>query len=290
MRSVNGRVRRPEAMATVAVLVVTALLAGCGAGPDVRASDGCGTTRVEPGDYEAVNTANGAEQVYWVVVPESYDVDEPMPLYLKLGSGGGDAGANYAAWRPLIGEPEGLFVVAGTRTSAETEPATYEALLDRLTTEYCIDLDRIHVQGSSWSSGLAARLMCAMPDTFASFADSLGSFSNLGDCDPEPKPLVSITGDSDRTAVTASVETWAAINGCDPDPDVDDLGAGITRFTYRSCEADTVLYDFAGMSHQLPATECVGPAGIYCAEYEDFDTFTTYEAFFAEHPLDAPGG
>ena len=272
----------------IALVVALASLVGCGTGaqnPEPLRSPGCGASDVAPGDYEAVNAVDDANQIYWVVVPEAYTGDDPVPLYLKLASGGGDAYANYAAWRPLIDDPGGLFVVAGTRTPAETEVATYEALLERLSNEYCVDLNRVHLFGSSSSSALTARLVCQMPGTFASFADSLGSFNLLGDCVPEPTPLVSITGDDDRSSVTGSVAVWAEINGCDLEPVAVDLGEGITRYTYEGCVADTVLYDFDGMGHQLPDTECVGPAGRYCAEYSDFETFSTYAEFFAEHPL-----
>jgi len=64
-----------------------------------------------------------------------------------------------------------------------------------------------------------------------------------------------------------------------------DLGSGITRHTYQGCAADVVVYDFQGMGHQLAAFECTGPAGSYCAEYEDFDSFQAWEEFFAQHPL-----
>jgi polyhydroxybutyrate depolymerase len=251
----------------------------------VRGSVGCGVPEVAPGDYEAVNDANGADQTYWTVVPESYSADDPLPVYLLLASGNGNADQNFAAWRPLIGDPEGLFVVAGTELDAEFEVDTYVGLIDQIGANYCVDLDHIHVIGSSRSAALAAKLMCQMPETFASFADSVGTFGRLSSCEPTPKALVAMTGDTDRPQVTVSVGAWAAINNCDTDPQAEDLGSGITRYTYEGCDEDTVLYDFEGMGHQLPATECIGPAGRYCAEYEDFDAFDTWGQFFAEHPL-----
>jgi hypothetical protein len=84
----------------VVVLVVASVSAGCSSdsnesgdvvSSDVRGSVGCGTAEVAPGDYESVNDANGANQTYWTVVPESYSVDDPLPVYLLLAAGGGDA-------------------------------------------------------------------------------------------------------------------------------------------------------------------------------------------------------
>lgn len=290
----KGAAMRSVTAWLVVVLVVASVSAACSgdsaesgdvSSSDVRSSVGCGDAEVAPGDYEAVNDTNGADQTYWTVVPESYSVDDPLPVYLFLAAGGGDANQNYAAWRPLIGDPEGLFVVADTTTSEQGEVDTYVELIDQIGVDYCVDLDHIHVIGNSWSAGLAAKLMCQMPETFASFADSIGTFGMLGSCEPTPKALVAMTGDPDRYQVTKSVEAWAGFNNCDPDPQVEDLGSSITRHTYQGCDEDVVLYDFEGMGHQLASAECTGPAGSYCAEYENFDSFDIWEQFFAEHPL-----
>lgn len=272
------------------VVIACWSVAACGDGgteAGVRESSGCASdTVVEPGDYAAMNDVDGAGQEYWTVVPGSYD-GAPLPVHIILGSGSGLADDNYAGWRPFLDDDDGLVVIVGTDPATDTSVATFEALVEALGADYCIDLDRVHLSGSSWSSDLTASLMCEMPDTFASFADGLGPFRSLGFCEPVPKPLVAITGDRDRTAVAGSVEVWAEINQCDAEPVTTDLGSGITRFTYQGCEADVVYYSFEGMGHQYPAKECVGPAAEngLCAEYADFDVFDVWNDFFAEHPL-----
>lgn len=276
-------------LAGVACLVAAA----CGGSDDgvesdVRESAACGGGRaVQPGDYVAVNDVDGAGQKYWTVVPNSYD-GGPLPVHMILGSGGGSADTNYEAWRPFLDADDGLVVIVGTGLDTDRSVDTFEALVDQLGEDYCIDLDRIHLSGSSSSAHLTALLMCEMPDTFASFADGGGSFMQAPVHCPTPKPLVAMTGDVDRENVERSVESWAEINGCEPEPTAEDLGSGITRFTYERCDADVVFYDLEGMGHAAPMKRCVGPAvdaGV-CAEYADFDSFDVWNDFFAEHPLE----
>ncbi len=259
-----------------------------GVGSDVRESAGCSREpAVQPGDYVALNDVDGAGQRYWTVVPDPYD-GGPLPMHMILGSGGGSADINYEGWRPFLDADDGLVVIVGTERDTGRSVDTFEALVDQLGEDYCIDLDRMHLSGGSWSAGLTALLMCKMPDTFASFADGGGSFMQASVHCPTPKPLVAMTGDVDRDNVERSVESWAEINGCDPEPTTEDLGSGITRFTYERCDADVVLYDLEGMGHAAPMKKCVGPAadaGV-CAEYADFDSFDVWNDFFAEHPLE----
>lgn len=268
-----------------ALLFVAAalLISACGSASELAGSPGCAGDVVAPGDYKATNDFEAAGQVYWTIVPDSYD-GSPTPVLMILGSGGGDPDVNYAAWRPSVEGSENLVVIVDTSPGVPKDPETFNALVDQLGSDYCIDLERVHLHGNSWSAGQTANLMCQMPETFASFADALGGFI-VSICDPVPKPLVAWTGDPDRSAVTTSVEYWAEINGCDLSPSTTDLGSGITEYRYESCEADVVLFDFEGMGHEIPSKACTGPGAAVCAEYADFDMLETMEDFFATHPL-----
>jgi poly(3-hydroxybutyrate) depolymerase len=241
---------------------------------------------VAPGDYETVNDHGGANQQYFVIVPESYADLAPAPLHLLLGSGGGNADLNYAGWRESFHDEPMLIAIVGTEGGKERAPATLLALIDRLAAGYCIDLRHVHVSGSSSSAYAAAQLACEGSDRIASLFDGVGSFA-VSPCEPvRPVPLLAITGDPDRHKVTPSVERWAEINDCDPEPLVEDLGSGIARKSYQGCEADVLFYDIEGLGHKAVLHECVGPvAELYCEEYEELDEIDEAQRFFAEHPL-----
>ena len=72
-------------------------------------STGCDKSLVEPGDYEDINDVGDDADKYWVVVPETYGDDGPVPLVLWLSSGDGSADANYAGWKPYLSDIEVLF-------------------------------------------------------------------------------------------------------------------------------------------------------------------------------------
>ena len=124
------------------------------------------------------------------------------------------------------------------------------SLIDQMSGDYCVDASRIHVMGSSASAGEADRMACEAADRIASFTTT-GASVLPDECTPSrPVPLWTFTGDPDRPAVTALVDKWVAINGCDPDPVVEDLGSGVSRKTYQNCEAAVVFYDIEGMRNE----------------------------------------
>ena len=251
-----------------------------------RPSSGCDEPLVAPGDYEAVNDFDDADQTYFVIVPEHYAEIIPAPLELSLGSGGGNADLNYTAKRDFFDDEAMLVAIVATETRAQQDPATLLALVDELAADYCIDLRRVHVSGSSSSAFAAAKLACEGSDRIASLKDGMGSFV-VSACEPERRfPVLAITGNPDRSSVTMSVERWAETNGCDPEPLVEELGSGIFRKAYQGCEADVLFYDIEGLGHAAVAHECVGPyAEMYCKEYTELDEIDETQRFFAEHPL-----
>jgi poly(3-hydroxybutyrate) depolymerase len=281
-----------EARTSLTVATILVLLGGssgvataeAGVGT-VSLSAGCDKPIVESGDYEGVNDVGDDAERYWVVVPESYGQNAPLPLVLWLSSGGGFVDSNYAGWRPYLDDIDVLFAVASTETERSLETDTMLALLDRLEADFCIDLRRIHVMGESSSSGAVGRLACAGSQRIASFLGGMGGFDAPG-CVPErPVPLFALTGDQDRWIVAPSVERWATANGCDADPLVEDLGSGVSRSTYRGCDGDVVFYDIEGVGHAFIFHECIGPAAGFCRAYAEVDQLDDALEFFEQHPM-----
>ena len=248
-------------------------------------STGCDKPFVEAGDYEAINDVGDDAEKYWVVVPERYADNAPVPLVLWLSSGGGFVDMNYVSWRPYLDDIDVLFAVASTETERSLHTDTMLALIDRIEDDYCIDLRRIHVMGESTSSGAVGRLACTGSDRIASFLGGMGGFDAPG-CVPERAvPLLAITGEPDRWIVEPSVERWADTNGCDADPLVEDLGSGVSRSTYQGCDGDVVLLDIEDGGHGFIFHECIGPAAGLCRAYAEVDQLREALVFFEQHPL-----
>jgi len=255
----------------------------------VRASDSestaCDSPLAEPGDYNTVHDPDGVAQEYWVVAPDSYSELVPIPLYLHLASGPGRADISREAWRLAIDDVPALTVFADTDSSAKKRTDTLLSLIDEVSAEFCVDAQRIHVIGSSSSASAASLLACEASDRIASFTDGMGGFGTR-DCVPERAvPLLAVTGDPDRPFVTNSVGQWADHNGCDPEPIAEDLGSGVTRYTYQGCAADIEFYDFAGLGHSAVMHVCGGPYADLCTEYEEYDDIEEMVRFFSAHPL-----
>jgi poly(3-hydroxybutyrate) depolymerase len=249
-------------------------------------SSGCEAPLAAPGDYEAINDFDEANQKYFVIVPPGYEDIAPAPLHFYLASAGGDPDWYYTAARPYFDDEPMLIAIVGTATGKQRAPATLLAVLDQLAADYCIDLRRVHVEGGSSSGYAAAHLACEGSGRIASLFDGWGGFL-VSPCEPErPVPLLALTGDTDRPLVTASVKRWVEMNGCDPEPVVEDLGSGIARKIYQGCEADVLFYDIEGLGHKLVMHECVGPyAARYCEQYDELDQIDEAQRFFAEHSL-----
>jgi len=246
--------------------------------------DGCDEPLASPGDYEKTNVTGETERSYWVVVPESYADAAPAPLYLHLASGGGDHDPMMAGWRPYLDDIDGVMAIVNTEQRATT--ADLVAIVDEVSADYCIDSRRVHVMATSSSELMAVKMACEASDRVASFTAGIGTSVPLLGCDPErPVPLLSFTGNPDRTFVLELVEKWSEFNGCAPEPVADDLGSGVTRRTYQQCQADVVLYDILTLGHAWPVHESKGPGAAFTAEYEEVDYLEEALIFFAENPM-----
>ena len=271
-------------MGLMLALALTATIGTTANGQSETSPEGCAGAIVAPGDYAAMYPAGDSSAKYWVVVPETYGDDAPVPMVLWLSSGDGDADTHYAGWKPYLDGIDELFVVVG-RTGAWHPGAVLE-LIDQLERDYCVDPRRVHLMGSSSSAITLGKLVCEATDRIASFSGSMGYFNPALHCTPErPVPLIASTGDPDRLQVTQSVAQWAEWNGCEAEPLVEDLGSGVSRHTYLGCEADVVLFDIAGAGHVFIFHECIGLPASRCREYAEFDDLEDTLAFFERYPL-----
>lgn len=269
----------------LATLVLTAVTLIVGCSEERNGSAGCDLPRSIPGEYEGLNVVGDVEQKYWVVVPESYEEAAPSPLYLVLAIGGGNPDAHLSLWRPYVDEETpGLHVIASTEQDGEADPQTLRTLVAAVNNAYCVDVDRVHVLGASRSAPMASEFACEASDLVASFFSGIGPTDPTGCTPGRAVPMLSITGDPERNEeVLPGVAVWAGFNGCNPEPRTKDLGSGVRIRSYEGCDADVLLYDIAGMGHELPMNDCSGLLG--CAKYAEVDTVEVFESFFSEHPM-----
>lgn len=251
----------------------------------VSAGSGCGAVHV-PGEYEEAGMFGDIEQPYWMVVPDVYDESVPAPLYLNLPSGGGSHHVGMDGWRPYLDDLNGLMVIISTENPEAASPDALVSLIDQISSDYCVNPKQVHVMGTAWTGPIAENLACSASERIASFV-SAPNIANGPDCTPSRPvpPLLTLTGDADRSMTTDLVARWTDINDCNPEPVVEDLGSGVFQKAFQNCKADILFYDIQGMDHCFVFHEAKGPAAVFVCEYEEFDYLQGALKFFAEHPL-----
>jgi poly(3-hydroxybutyrate) depolymerase len=152
-------------------------------------SPGCGKAG-KTGAFQATMTAAGLERGYYVSVPPAYDASVPNRLVF------GYHGSNYTGSRmrqyldleraPLVAGtvfvyPDGLPLpnqpdhVAWVLTDGERDLVFFDELLAKLQSEYCIDSERIFVNGQSYGGLMTNAVGCLRGDVVRAIAVVAGS-------------------------------------------------------------------------------------------------------------------
>lgn len=232
------------------------------------------------------------------------------------GMGGGGMGRHGGGWpgSGTGGRPSGS---GGEQRRREPIPqvddlAFLSELLDKLTTSYSVDLQRIYATGLSDGGFMAIRAGCHMADRIAAIAPVGAEMIKGLACVPARRlPVIMINGTSDPIvpykgssgkpgeyathSAEDSAKTWAELNNCDTKPQRTVLpprakgGDKIDVDTY-ACKSggEVVLYSVKGAGNTWPGGEQ------YMSEKEigktsnDVDANELIWKFFSTHSLPAP--
>jgi polyhydroxybutyrate depolymerase len=287
----------------------------------------CAATNVLPAQSFAGDTGRRAIEVagvrrsYLLHLPPSHPPDEPMPLLLVF-HGGGGTGSNIAEHTGLspaatrrgyaVIYPDGVngYWSDGRAARAGADDVGFvRLLLDSLRRELPFDSRRIFATGISNGAGMAFRLACDLPGTFAAIAPVAGGLpAELENrCSvAAPVSLLMFQGTLDRlmpydggdlslgrgrvlpVATTASL--FARVNGCSDqpviaaEPDTVTDGTRVRRSTYPECRdaRDVVLFTIEGGGHTWPGGPPVGRS--VGRVTRDLDATRVMLDFFDRHP------
>jgi len=241
--------------------------------------------------------AGGVERSYLLHLPSSRSAGRPVPLLLVFHGAGGE-GAGIASHTDLTGpaDARGYAVVFpdgiqrrwndGRGTSAgEDDVAFIRVLLDSLVRELPVDPRRVYATGISNGAGLAYRLACDLPGTFAAIAPVAGAPAAALEercAVTRPVSVISFQGTRDRLmpyeggnvaatrgrvlSAPRSAALFATVNGCTPtpivtaEPDTAKDGTRVRRSVYGGCREgrEVVLYTIEGGGHTWPGGPPVG--------------------------------
>ncbi len=313
----DGRagVRRPppsgvSTTATTATTTATTVKArpsaGCGAEPDV------GPTAEALGDVPLTFESAGRPRTYRLAVPNDYDPDTPVPLVFNFhGLGSNAIEQSVYTGLPKAGRDGGILVVtpdaiggvwqfaSAGDPAAAVDVAYVDALLTDLKGRYCVDTARVYAAGMSLGALMSASVACALPGTFGAVGLVALQILPTG-C--EPLPVVVFHGTDDDVVpyqeggeIRAGqftgakvkgtlnyLEEWAALDGCDLEPRIDQVGQDVEHRVYPGCDTGTEveLYTVVGGGHTWPGSDIeIGPTT------DTVDATTLILDFFAEHPV-----
>ncbi|MDU0313383.1 PHB depolymerase family esterase [Phycicoccus sp. M110.8] len=269
--------------------------AATGAGDAPTRSAGCGTAAPQqPGDSVLRTLASGGrERTYQLHLPDGYRPDRAWPVVLVF-HGRGNTGVGTEAFSGLDNLPAvvayGNGVVgtgSGERQAWEGAPYAAEGvddvrytadLLDTLESDLCVDTRRVYATGKSNGAGFTGILACELSDRIAAIAPVSGAFYGTGHptCTPtRPVPVIDFhgtgdvtipyAGDADRglPAIPDWVAAWAARNGCQAGPLVEDTAPDVTTSRWVGCRAGAEVTHVAvlGGGHTWPGQDSYSGGG-----------------------------
>jgi polyhydroxybutyrate depolymerase len=236
------------------------------------------------------------ERGYIVVTPQGAPLDVPVDSAAAAGATGFEG---LAFWN-FFGSDAGDITVNGETIPlpdlGADDVAFIDTLLDTVAEQYCVDDHRMFATGMSNGAGMSTTLGCELGDRFAAIAPVAGvnlSGACLGD---EPVSVLAIHGDADPIASYAGnslmgfalgnpsvpdrMATWAAFDGCDARPAVDDSTAGLVVTRWSGCDDGTEveLWTLAGWGHQWPHATSRDQPGVIDATEVVLDFFDTHGA------------
>ena len=296
---------RPTVLVSLQLALLT-LIGACGGGsggnssptPAVSANTPTETSNTQTAD-ECLGTGaqldctfnhDGLVRDYLLYVPQSYSGSESVPLLFNFHGYGSSAigQMGYGDFRVLAEEEQFILVVpqgtlledtshwnvgSWTIESTTDDIGFTAALIDKIATDYLIDLSRVYSTGMSNGGYMSHQLACLLSDNFAAIASVTGSMSpeTFNDCAPtHATSVLQIHGTEDDVVPyggadwTKSMEVimdyWSTYNGCDPTPsitalpDANEDGTVADLIAYANCinDVNVQLYRMNEMGHTWP--------------------------------------
>lgn len=251
----------------------------------------CSESATEPdgeGELGEWVRSGGLVRTYELRIPSSYDGSEPAPLLIAF-HGWPDTGAGFEARSGLTQAATAASFITVYPDGLENTWGAWDLpfirdLVQHLSENLTLDPDRMYVTGFSAGGLMTLLVACAQADRFAAAAVVGATLTREvnDDCDPDrPIPILFVHGTEDSQfpwegsegppptfSVDATLQRWAALNGCDATaadtlPDRVDDGTRVWTERWTACDAgsEVMLYGVGGGGHTWPAGPGPFPPG-----------------------------
>ncbi|MFZ5890071.1 MAG: alpha/beta hydrolase family esterase [Myxococcota bacterium] len=190
-------------------------------------SSGCGKTSFPPGDGSTLQTidVNGTARQYILALPSGYDPNKPYRVIFawhgRTGTAAQIAGGGNRAFYGLKSLLADSIFVAGQGLGTASDPADtgwpntdgrdiamVKALVAHLSSNYCVDQNRLMSTGFSYGGIMSNTIGCQMSDVFRAIAPIAGAyFGGRGTaCNAHPIAYLGIHGMADNDVTYANGE------------------------------------------------------------------------------------
>ncbi len=251
---------------------------------------GCGTPAPSQ-DMEWSVTHDGLTRTFFVHIPPSYNVNQPMPVVLDFHGRALNATAQQGISRMIeVSDAQGFIVVQpeGTGTlqtwnadlccgHASTnnidDTGFVEVMLDKLNEDLCVNTRKVYATGLSNGGFMSHKLACELSDRITAIAPVSGTLTTF-DCEPaRPVPVFHFHGDADTIvpydgfagfiSVADTIDAWVEINGCNSQPEVFFDQDDVQCERWSDCQQDTEvrLCTVRGGGHTWPGGTSFGLFG-----------------------------
>jgi poly(3-hydroxybutyrate) depolymerase len=234
--------------------------AGAGSPGDVVPSSGCDAADWPSSDTYDIDVS-GSNREYILRIPDDYDPSRPYRLVVafhwlngtaqNVANGGGTTtGPFYGFWD--LAEGSTIFVAPqGINNSWPSGNVPFaEALIDRLTSEFCIDESRIFASGFSMGGSMSYAVACGLGSRIRGVAVYSGG--PMSGCDPHDEPVAYFMSHGTQDSVCTypgfgvpQIEDFADVNGCSP------------REMPQPSGNEPSCVDYEGCSDGYPARACI---------------------------------
>ncbi len=259
-----------------------------------------------PGDYDRMLEFGGVMRRYYLHVSASTESSAPLVVnmhgYLSNPTMQSEWSQMIDVADPrgmIVAHPEGLDnswnagVCCGSSSTGGVDDVGFiRAVVADIQSAACVDPQRIYATGLSNGGFMSNRLGCEAADLFAAVAPVVGALRiPLEECLPErPMPIFAFNGVQDPLVPiadgNATIDRWVELDGCDPEPEVEELDGGSCR-TWSGCDGDgdVRMCTLDPMGHCWPGRSpdmCYSFIGPYS---DTVDATVRMLDFFEQHTL-----
>jgi polyhydroxybutyrate depolymerase len=304
-----------QAFRTISAFSISALAGASliGAALPAHAGKGCQDLTAGAGMFlNETLVSGGIERSYLLYVPSTYKPNRPMPIVLNfhgLGSSGiaqfgyTEMSALAEKFKFILVAPNGLGnswnggACCGFAAENDIDDVGFASdLIDAISASYCVNPDRVYATGISNGGFMSYRLACDLADRIAAIGPVAAANLTFS-CEPSrPVPVIALNGTDDvlvsYAGGQASLQAWAAGNGCSGETTVTDDHGDATCVAYQDCEEDATaeLCTIDGGGHNWPGAIDLfelDPILYWWAGHtsQDIDASREIWKFFAEHPM-----